>query len=241
MTDENSRYRCLFSFYGGKSKLAHLYPVPKYPLIIEPFAGGASYSLRHMNHRQVFLNELDPEVYDIWSYLLSTPLATILGNIPDMVAVGDRFEDRDGMHPGLLGLLRAEANHGTQGGRGVHRQVTKIGAACWPRLKRRIAYWHPLIKHWMLRQGTWEDLVITPATWFIDPPYNNPAGRRYRQSAIDYNRLGEWGRSLPGQVIVCENKGADWLPFTPLAARRGMRGSYQQRRAMEVIWTKEDK
>ena len=30
---------------------------------------------------------------------------------------------------------------------------------------------------------------------------------------IDYARLADWCRALPGTVDVCENVGADWLPF----------------------------
>ena len=29
----------MFSYYGSKSKIVHLYPTPKFDKIIEPFAG----------------------------------------------------------------------------------------------------------------------------------------------------------------------------------------------------------
>ena len=41
----------------------------------------------------------------------------------------------------------------------------------------------------------------------------------------------------PGQVIVCENQGADWLPFTPLADVKTTRAAS---RSVEVVWIRED-
>ena len=78
--------------------------------------------------------------------------------------------------------------------------------------------------------------VSGEATWFIDPPYQ-VAGRHYRfgSEQLDYARLAKWCRSRPGQVIVCENEGADWLPFRPLAAVKTTRA---KRRSKEVIWAR---
>ena len=39
-----------FAYYGAKHELARKYPRPRYPLIIEPFAGAAGYSC-HWAHR----------------------------------------------------------------------------------------------------------------------------------------------------------------------------------------------
>jgi hypothetical protein len=72
------------------------------------------------------------------------------------------------------------------------------------------------------------------ATWFVDAPYNNEAGEHYtygRQS-IDYQHLGNWCRSRSGQVIACENLGADWLDFRPFRTING-----QRKQSTEVIWT----
>jgi hypothetical protein len=53
--------------------------------------------------------------------------------------------------------------------------------------------------------------------------------------------LADWCRSRTGQTIVCENAGADWLPFTTLTAtRRGIHyGSADEQTAGEVVWTQE--
>ncbi len=53
------------------------------------------------------------------------------------------------------------------------------------------------------------------ATWFVDPPYQN-MGKLYKENKIDYQELGTYCRERLGQVMVCENEGADWLPFEKL-------------------------
>jgi hypothetical protein len=69
------------------------------------------------------------------------------------------------------------------------------------------------------------------ATWFVDPPYNNRAGSYYIENSIDYVALGTWCHERRGQAIVCENEGADWLPFRSFkdvegwCQRSGLQGS----------------
>lgn len=57
-------------------------------------------------------------------------------------------------------------------------------------------------------------------------------------NGIDFQRLGVWCKSLPGQVIVCENDGADWLPFRDLASVKSTEGRHKPARfSREVVWT----
>ena len=100
--------------------------------------------------------------------------------------------------------------------------------------KKRIINLLPKIRHWKVMLGSYEDIDNEVATWFIDPPYQN-AGKRYICSSknIDFNRLGNWCREREGQVIVCENDGADWLDFKPLCSYRG-----GKKDSLEVMWEK---
>ena len=43
--------RAVLNYFGSKVSTAHKYPAPKHDLIIEPFAGGAGYSLCHWDFR----------------------------------------------------------------------------------------------------------------------------------------------------------------------------------------------
>ena len=76
-----------------------------------------------------------------------------------------------------------------------------------------------------------EALRDTPSVLSSRAPYVDK-GRYYRIRSVDYDRLGAWCRRLPGQTIVCEQAGATWLPFRPLATIKSTRGTSE-----EVVWT----
>lgn len=114
-------------------------------------------------------------------------------------------------------------------------------------LHRHFTRWREALGHPDDYECDYRECPVTgQATWFVDPPYQ-VAGVRYRYNStrIDFAALGDWCRSLDGQVIVCENDGADWLPFrwhraVPSCAWRGPQpDSYDgiARVSREVIWT----
>jgi 16S rRNA G966 N2-methylase RsmD len=83
---------------------------------------------------------------------------------------------------------------------------------------------------------SYADIDNHAATWFIDPPYQK-AGKRYKQNRVDYVHLGHWAKERRGQVIVCEQEGADWLDFQPFQqSTNGSNKTYS-----EVIWTRSDR
>lgn len=100
--------------------------------------------------------------------------------------------------------------------------------------KQSVARQVPLIKHWKIIYGDYS-CVKGEATWFVDPPYQ-VAGKYYKHKNIDYVKLGEWCRQLEGQAIVCENVGADWLPFKPFAI---FQGAFARPGSQEALWTNE--
>ena len=227
---------CLFSYYGSKSKVAAAYPKPTHDTIIEPFAGGATYSLRYPE-RQVVLVEKNPRTFAIWDYLLSTSLGDVLAALPATVEKGAKIAD---VLPadapiGLVELCRTGFNMGSAG-RQITHQASSFGALHWPQVSRRLEHFLPKIGHWVVVCADYTAAPDSAATWFIDPPYNNVAGRRYTESAIDYRALAYWCQARTGQVIVCENEGAEWLPFDYLMPGRPRGGV---KKANEVIWTKE--
>lgn len=54
-----------------------------------------------------------------------------------------------------------------------------------------------------------------------------------KQNPIDFQAFGEWCRSRNGQVIVCEQEGASWLPFKYLGRSSAARGN---RKSCEALW-----
>ena len=104
------------------------------------------------------------------------------------------------------------------------------------RVRTTIASGVVALRHWKVFNCSYSDCPVTaPATWFIDPPYEG-AGKHYKfgSEGIDFVALAEWCRSRKGQVIVCENDGAAWLPFRELASVKTTRA---HRRSKEVVWT----
>jgi len=88
------------------------------------------------------------------------------------------------------------------------------------------------IKHWKIVQGDYLDIENQEATWYIDPPYKNGGQVYPANTGINYTELAEWCKNRRGQIIVCENMSANWLPFLPL---RKMRGS--KKTTTEAIWS----
>lgn len=100
--------------------------------------------------------------------------------------------------------------------------------------RARIASQVDAIKHWRVIEGDYNEAPDIEATWFVDPPYNNKAGSYYIHSDIDYPELGKWCQGLRGQVVVCENDGATWLPFRHF---RNIKAGPAKRVSAESIWT----
>lgn len=100
------------------------------------------------------------------------------------------------------------------------------------RARARIAAQVESIRHWTIREGSYASCEGSYATWFVDPPYQ-AMGKYYkvRLAPEDYPPLAAWCRSRAGEVIVCEQRGADWLPFTPLGTIKSQRGVSD-----EVVW-----
>lgn len=188
----------------------------------------------------MWLNDLDPRTYSIWEFLTSPDAyAIVMDTVPDNVEPGVKISEIiPGSYPGLVEICRAEANQGTQGAKGVHDQVTSMGAKCW-KVRRKLLEVIPEVRNWRVTNVNYNDLANVNATWFIDPPYSNAAGTRYRMGSdlIDYSQLGWWCLNRRGQVIVCENAGASWLDFQPIEHPRvSIRSRYQKADAREVMY-----
>lgn len=224
----------MLSYYGAKNRIAHLYPKPKYPLIIEPFAGGAGYSFLHWQ-KEVWLNELNPKIYRLWKWLIEEAEENEIRMLPRLQK-GQRISSIPLIREEMRTLLSLYANKGS-GGAGNHDVVTLFGASSVKNSRLEIARNLHKIKHWKVSGIDYKNLdADIEATWFIDPPYNNAAGRRYEFSRIDFKHLADWCRSRKGQVIVCENDGATWLPFKGFHVFKGTKGKV----TIEAMWTNED-
>ena len=232
--------RVFFSFYGGKFRIAPRYPRPKHNTIVEPFAGSAGYSLRHFD-RRVILVERDPAIAGTWRFLLRSSAADILA-LPD-IKPGQSVDDLHVCQEArwLIGWWLNPASSQPKKvlsawGRSGPRADTDRYAVFWGRkIRERIAATVEQIRHWRLIEGEWDEAPNIEATWFVDPPYQG-AGRHYRHHRVDYAALGDYCRGRRGQTIVCENVGADWLPFDPFVEAKAAFRKRGTGKSSEAIW-----
>lgn len=224
----------MFSYYGSKSKIVDYYPPPKHAKIIEPFAGSARYSLKWFD-RDVTLIDKDENIIQVWRYLQAASKADILG-LPKLTAGLDlrtlNLSDDERLFLGfMVGIGRAKPAY----------KVSPFAAVHFSEINRKnkyekIAAQLYKIRHWTLIHG---DYTLAPdvlATHFIDPPYQ-VAGRvqyRYNAKQLDFAALATWVQARQGQVIVCENTGANWLPFANMATLRGA-----NRTSLEAVYLAE--
>jgi site-specific DNA-adenine methylase len=230
--------RPFFCYYGGKWRAGPHYPVPMFNRIIEPFAGAAGYSVRYFD-RQVELYDIDERIYGIWSYLIKVHPAEIM-SIPINITHVDELKVCQEAK-WLIGYWFNKACAHPMKQPSTWMKSDKWPDSWWGEvIRKRLAYQVSLIKHWKVYNKDYRLIDNREASWFIDPPYLNKAGRYYKYNCngIDYSALGSWCRDRVGQVVVCENDGAEWLPFVPFrdfksAGRRndGIKIS------KEVIWT----
>lgn len=229
-----------FYYYGSKSKISRYYPAPKYNTIIEPFAGSGAYSLHFASEdTRVILIEKNIRLAALWRRIQKMSVDEIM-SIPVPVK-GDITSE-----PLVIAAGRGRQFSQSWCGGVDSIQVTEWMADGFITLKKRIAKHLPLIQNWEIIEG--HAGLVAPdieATWFIDPPYwvsrhANSNGGAYANgsSDIDFERLGDWCRSRQGQVIVCEQLGAQWLPFSFLREIH-TQASATLRNATEVMWTNE--
>ena len=229
-----------FTYYGGKYRAAPHYPKPQYGTIVEPFAGSAGYSLRYHEAR-VVLVERDPIIAGLWRYIVGAS-ASDFATLPDLRA-GETVDDLSVCQEAawLIGFwLNKGAASPCKTPSAWMRSEIRPNSYWGQAVRDRLVAQAGSVKHWRVIEGSYGDAVVDSAagsevTWFVDPPYEG-AGRLYRHSAVDYEHLAHWCVDRPGQVIVCENSGATWLPFEPFRTIKSTPGSRGKGHSSEVIW-----
>lgn len=253
-----------FVYYGGKKGLARYYPPPAYNTIIEPFAGSAGYALHWWRPGvRVVLVEKDPAVVGLWRRLQAPDAADDLRAVV-CPPVGERISDAlvllgqggqcgQGGQGGnqkaeaqvpLASLIAGGASQMQTAFAGRAFAVTSRMARDWPSHQARLIRSLPTIRDWEVIEGDYTDAPDVRGSWFIDPPYyvppdrpcTNGDGYRMGASQIDFDHLAGWCRERKGQVVVCEQEGATWLPFRPFREMTTANGDGQRR--TEVIWSR---
>lgn len=193
-------------------------------MVIEPFAGSAGYATRYAD-REVVLVERFAQLAALWRWLIRVSVDEVMGLPLDVEKTeGLCVEARS-----LIGFWCARGR--VRPARTVNSSWLRSGR--WPTsfwgeyARARIAEQVEKIRHWRVIEGDYTQAPDVEATWFIDPPY---VGARHYLARVDsFEALGSWCRSRRGLSIVCEQGGADWLPFKPFCTAKSMaRGSYAE-------------
>lgn len=225
------------SYYGTKYRIAPHYPRPEHDTIVEPFAGAASYASLYPD-RRVVLCDLNEKLIAVWKFLIAATAEEILA-LP-LLKPGETLDDLRCHQEGvwLIGWWTCAAAQGEP--RRKPSPFFTVAAPSNPakfwseRCRARIARQVHRIDHWQAHLCDYRAAPVSGAsTWFVDPPYQDK-GKCYTHGSdkLDFDALADWCRTRPGQVMVCENEGADWLPFERFLPSVGPRG----RRSKEVLW-----
>lgn len=231
--------RPFWRYYGGKWRSAPRYPGPVFDTVVEPFAGAAGYACRHYR-RDVVLVDRSPIIAGIWRYLIAESAESILA-LPD-IPEGGTVDDMDAPQEArwLAGFwcdngVAAPRKSPSKWAREHGAEATSWSGWSW-KVRQRVASQVDHIRHWRVIEGEYHDAPDVMGTWFVDPPYSTPAGMCYKEQPESFAALGEWCRSRQGQVIVCEQEGADWLPFEPHHSARSLPSPNRPKRSAEVAW-----
>lgn len=238
--------RPFFRHYGGKWLLSGRLPAPQLPTIIEPFAGGAGYSVRYGADREVLLVDTDPQVCALWRWLIEVPPSDLRRLPVDPIHDGADIRDLELTDVERTLIQRWLTPQGSNTNwkmpptaRAWVKQ--KPGASWSEQIRDRLAVQVDHIRGWRVLEGSYTEAPDVEGEWIIDPPYRgNVHGlSAYGHESLDYNHLAAWSWSRRGRVTVHEQEGAGWLPFAPFVARA--RTARQEggriKRQSEVIWT----
>lgn len=222
--------RPFLSYYGSKFKLTRMgaYPPPRYSEIIEPFAGGAGYSL-YWHDRDVTLIEVDPSLVAVWRWLIAAKPEDIL-SLP-LIALDQTRDDVTWPCEEAKLFVGYWLSPGNPYSCNKPTSWTEGKSSSWcAKTREDIARQIHIIDHWSIIEGSYDVALDYLAyglfTFFIDPPYEGKPGLSYRfgSNKLDYSKVATFCKSLNGQIIVCESTKANWLDFQPLCAQWGIKG-----------------
>lgn len=222
--------RPFFPYFGSAWMKTRngFYPCPRPgQVVVEPFAGAAGFST-FIGWPDVVLVDLDESVVMTWQYLFAATPREIL-SLPDIEpgqSVGDLATCEEARI--LIGWWLGRARHrpAKAGGKWL-RDYPGQGRFWSSGVRERIARQLSMLKGWSIHHCDYREAPAPANAFrFVDAPYNGPAGANYRcnSRALNYCELRRWCRSHRGTVVVCEQQGADWLPFWAAGTVKATRG-----------------
>lgn len=228
----SKRLMQFFKYPGSKFRTVPYYPKPLYSTIREDFAGSASYSTFYWWYN-IHLNDIDSNVAGLWNWLIQASINDILSIPTDMPLLSSLS---DYMNAYQVELCKRWQRVGHSTCPTVSKWNGKAGL--WNhRVRDHLADQLINIRSWNVSNLSYLDTPNDECTRFVDPPY--VGFNFYEYKRIDYKQLAEWCLSRNGQTIVCEQEGADWLPFKPfrqiVSGRPGGHTKFSNEVVCEII------
>jgi site-specific DNA-adenine methylase len=222
-----------FSYYGSKYRLCQqgFYPAPKSGnVVIEPFAGSATYSVYHEPEYAILIDK-NPLVVGIWRYLINASEKQILA-LPTLsdshiFDFNDALKELQQAERDLIGFWmgKAQTRPAQSPTNWFKKYHKKSSCTVWNEfVKDRIINQLPKIRKWKAIVGEYSNADYQypnykKQTYFIDPPYSSVAGRKYKHNKINYLHLKWWIEQIKqneiSQIIACENQNLTyrWADF----------------------------
>lgn len=231
----------LFKWFGSKWLSSRLLPAPLHSTVVEPYAGGAGYALRHAEKRVVLWDD-DPNLQILWPWLIQakeSDIREIPINVPEETDIRTL-----GLSLGQAMLMK-------------HWQRTNNCGDCWTvspwgnkpgqwtaNTRARVASEVESIAHWEFAKPDW---THENTTYLIDPPYLYNYRYRTGLKPFSHTTLANNVSSIPtsSQVIVCEaicpktQSVPNYLPFTFFGERiTSRRKANENHHSKELIYTR---
>lgn len=231
----------LFKNFGSSWASAKHYPKPIEGLpILEPFAGGAGYSLNY-HWFAVTIFEINPHVAGLWQWIINDATTQDILDIPLNVPEGTDIRTL-GLSAGqqlMLKQWQRTNNHGNCWT--ISSWGSKSGQ--WTNSTRsRVSEQIHAVKHWKFQPIDWAQ----QGTFLCDPPYK--FNYQYGIKDFDYSKLVDNISQIPqgSLIIACEaiGKGGevpDYLPFQPshsqVTSRRKASNNHHSKELVYVHYT----
>jgi len=230
-----------FSFYGGKHGMAKRLGPPRFEHVIEPFAGSAGYCT-FWAPTQVTLVERDPVIAGIWRYLIRVSPEEVR-RLPAQVREIDEHNICQEakwligfwLNSGLAAPAKRPSNWARTKLNGIFGSRQEWGGFWGTAVRDRVARQVMQIKHWKIIEGDWSEAPDVKAHWHIDPPYSK-SGKFYKYNDVDFAALASWCLRRRGYIQVCENNGANWLPFRHYKVIAGAKGKNRKGWSHEALF-----
>lgn len=187
----------LFKWFGSKWLSSRKYPTPEEDSIFEPFAGSASFSLRHWK-KKICIYEENKHLQDLWKWLINEATNTSIMEIPCNLPTGFNIKSLDISYGQMLLLKNWQRTNNYGNCWTISPWGNKPGQ--WTlNTKNRVARDVEFVKDWKFEKPSYTE----GGFYFIDPPYQYNYNYGFKQ--FDYIELLSDIKKIPaGHILACE-------------------------------------